>query len=440
MKRKLLSLLVCISMVASLSTGCASSQSNTASGGSAANGSGDKSITIMVEKGSPAEATAKATAADFKKQTGYDVKIDAVAYTGMQDKLLAETRSGQTVHDAAVLDVLWLPSLKNSLQPLDKVVTSKMTSDFLPTLLANGKLDGTLYGVPSWINCKVLIYRKDLFNNSANKAAYKAKFGEDLRVPTDWDSYYKCAQFFTNSKMHGTSVFGANSSDSVDSWLDAALQAGAGGVGKYYVFDKNNNVLVNQAPYVKALDWLCKVYKNHYAPSETLTIASAESESMFQNGKLAMQLNWAHQYAAAYAAMGAAKVGVAPMIAGSAGIGAVGGPWYECVFKNSKKINIADQYVQYMYNHNNVYLKQPLKLIASKSVYTKNKSVAGLEHLTSILTTLSAKQSNSNPLTSEHTTEIYNVLAAAIQSALQGTATPQKALDNAKAQIEGIIQ
>ena len=47
------------------------------------------SITVLVESGSPAEALANDTAADFEKETGCKVVVDAVAYTGMYDKLHA---------------------------------------------------------------------------------------------------------------------------------------------------------------------------------------------------------------------------------------------------------------------------------------------------------------------------------------------------------------
>lgn len=43
------------------------------------------SITVLVESGSPAEALANNTAADFEKETGCKVVVDAVAYTGMYE-------------------------------------------------------------------------------------------------------------------------------------------------------------------------------------------------------------------------------------------------------------------------------------------------------------------------------------------------------------------
>ena len=75
-----------------------------------------------------------------------------------------------------------------------------------------------------------------------------------------------------------------------------------------------------------------------------------------------MQLNWSHQYPAAVEALGADKVGCAPMIAGSAGVGATTGPWYECVMKDSKNKEMAQKYVEFMYEHNEDYMDLTLKI------------------------------------------------------------------------------
>lgn len=40
-------------------------------------------LRVLVESGSPAEALANNTTADFEKETGCKVVVDAVAYTGM---------------------------------------------------------------------------------------------------------------------------------------------------------------------------------------------------------------------------------------------------------------------------------------------------------------------------------------------------------------------
>lgn len=414
-------------MVATLVAGCGKS-------GTGKDSAEKKQINVLVESGSPGELAAKSTAQEFEKQTGYKVEIDAVPYSGIFDKLSTEIKAGESVHDIATLDVLWLPAFKNGLVSLNDLATNDIKSDFLPTLAEGGTLDGSLYGLPMWINCKVLIYRTDLFNNEANKSAFKAKYGYDLIAPKTWKQYRDVAEFFTKDGMYGTTVFGSASGDTVCSWLDLAAQAGANPL----VLDKNNKVLVNQAPYVEALKYLCDLYKSGYTPKETLSVASTESEEMFKNGKLAMQLNWSHQYPAAYEAL-KGKVGVAPMIGGSAGVAATTGPWYESVLKTSKNQDIAKKYVKFMYDHNEEYMQAALKIAGRKSVYEKYSSKEGFEHIKPVLTTLGAKQSQNRPAT-PHWTEIEEVLSGAIQNALSGKATPQKALDAAKKTIEGIVQ
>jgi len=392
-----------------------------------------KQLTVMVESGSPGELVARSTALAFKELTGYEVIIDAVPYTGLFDKMSTQLRAGASTHDIATLDVLWLPAFKDGLLPLNDVATSEMKADFLPTMLDGGTLDGNLYGMPMWINCKVLIYRSDLFNNEANKNEFKTIYGYDLAPPQTWLQYKDAAAFFNKNGMYGTAVYGSNSGDTVCSWLDHCSQAGA----RPLVLDRNN-VLIDQKPYVDALQFMCDQFSSGFVPAETLAMASTEVQEMFRNGKLAMQLNWSHQYPAAYAAL-PDKVGVAPMIGGSAGVAATTGPWYQCILRNSKNQDIAKQYLVFMYERNYEYMESFLKIAGRISVYEKYSAILGNEHLKAVLDTLAQPQSQNRPAT-PFWTEMEEIMAAAIQNAMSGKATPQASLSAAKAEIERIIK
>lgn len=160
---------------------------------------------------------------------------------------------------------------------------------------------------------------------------------------------------------------------------------------------------------------------------------------MFNNGKLAMQLNWSHQYPAAYE-LNKEKVGVAPMIGGSAGVAATTGPWYQCVMKNSENQEAAIEYLKFMYDNNEKYMTEgSLKIAGRTSVYEKYETQAGDEHLGAVLETLDNEYSQNRPAT-PYWTEIEEVLAKAVQSALSGKATPKDALKDAKSEIETIIE
>ena len=54
-----------------------------------------------------------------------------------------------------------------------------------------------------------LYYRKDIFNNPKLKAAYRAKYKRDFRVPRGWDEFNQVAQFITDQmgpRVYGTGM------------------------------------------------------------------------------------------------------------------------------------------------------------------------------------------------------------------------------------------
>ena len=231
--------------------------------------------------------------------------------------------------------------------------------------------------------------------------------------------------------MYGTTVFGSGS-DAVCSFLDFACQAGADGL----VYDKDGNVNITDQPYVDALDFMVEMANEDCTPSDSLATASTESQELFNNGKVAMQLNWSHQYPAAVEALGADKVGCAPMIAGSAGAGATTGPWYECVMKNSENKDTALKYVEYMYDHNADYMNGTLKIAGRTSVYEEAGKEAGNEHTTAVLDTLNEKQSQPRPMISTWS-QVEQVLTGVVESCLGG-ADVKETLESAKEEIEAI--
>lgn len=414
MKKRLLSTLLAAVMVGTMLTGCGG-QKESGSGDGKEDAKAENSITVLVESGSPAEALANETAAAFEEETGCKVVVDAVAYTGMYDKLSTEIKAGEATHDVGCLDVVWLAAFKDALEP----VNDADTSDFLPTLEESGTLDGNLLGYPMWVNAKILIYRKDLI-------------AED-QVPKTWEEYQALAKELATDDLYGTTVFGSGS-DAVCSFLDFACQAGADGL----VFDKDGKVNITDQAYADALNFMVENANADYTPADSLSTAATESQELFTNEKVAMQLNWSHQYPAAVAALGADKVGCAPMIGGSAGIGATTGPWYECVMKNSSNKEMAKKYVEYMYEHNGDYMDLTLKIAGRTSVYEEAGTEAGNEHTLAVLDTLGADQSQARPMVTTWS-QIEEVLTGVVESCLGG-ADIEETLENAAAEIEAIGQ
>lgn len=411
MKKKIMSVLLAAVMVSTMIAGCGNKG---ASGGEATTGNGDgKSITVLVESGSPAEALANNTAAAFEEETGCKVVVDAVAYTGMYDKLSTEIKAGQAAHDVACMDFVWLSAFADAIEPINDADTS----DFLPTLRESGTVDGNLLGYPMWVNAKILIYRKDLI--------------PEEKVPTTWEEYKALAAEMATDDIYGTTVFGSGS-DAVCSFLDFACQAGAKGL----VYDKDGNVNITDKAYADALNFMVENANAGYTPDDSLSTAATESQELFTNGKVAMQLNWSHQYPAAVAALGADKVGCAAMIGGSAGIGATTGPWYECVMKKSENKEMALKYAQFMYEHNADYMDLTLKIAGRTSVYEEAGKEEGNEHTQAVLDTLASSQSQPRPMVKTWS-QVEEVLTGVVESTLGG-AEVEETLATAKTQIESI--
>ena len=432
--KKKLFVLLGLMMVVLLFVGCGGQQEETVPSNGEVDATGDGQVlTVMVESGSPGEMAARATAAEFEELTGVEVVIDAVPYIGLYDSITTQLRAGNATHDVVTLDVLWLPAFRHGLLPLDDLATQEMKDDFLPTMLDGGTLDGTLYGMPMWINCKVLIYRADLFADSDNQAAFMEQFGYELAPPTTWQEYFDVAEFFTTGDMYGTAVYGANSGDTVCTWLDHAAQAGAYPL----VLGPNDEVLIDQQPYVDGLQFMIDQLDRGIVPPGALAMASTEVQEMFLGGMIAMQLNWSHQFPAAHTAM-PDQVGVTTMIGGEAGVAAVTGPWFMSIMEGSPNVDIAREYLLFMFERNEAYMEAALRIAGRQSVYMAHGELPGNEHLNAVLETLAAPMSQNRPAT-PHWTEMETVMAGAIQEAMAGNMSAQEALTAARIEIEQIL-
>ncbi|MGD9326229.1 MAG: extracellular solute-binding protein, partial [Desulfobacterales bacterium] len=73
-----------------------------------------------------------------------------------------------------------------------------------------GRVDNTLYMLPFYNYSMAIIYRKDLIEDPKEQAAFKAKYGMDLKIPTAWDEYWKQVEFFSRDtdKDGKTDMFG----------------------------------------------------------------------------------------------------------------------------------------------------------------------------------------------------------------------------------------
>jgi ABC-type glycerol-3-phosphate transport system substrate-binding protein len=371
----------------------------------------------------------------FKRQTGNTVNLVELPYNGLYNRIHSELSSGSLSFDVAALDVIWLPTFAGALQPVDDLFTAKVKADLFPSLVSGARIRGTYVGMPVWTNSEIVFYRKDLFANAANRKAFKARFGYKLAAPKTWKQYDDVSRFFTRgTKLYGTDVKGAVETE----WLAHVLQAGSPGV----VLDSSGKVIIDNKQHLAALRFYSDLHNRYKVdPPGAAQMDWAAAQNLFNQGKLAVTRFWAHAFpqipknAPVYG-----KVGVAPMIAGAAGVAGIPGPWYLSVPAKAKNADLATQFLKFSYDHNALAIESSLGLAARKSAFAKYAHRPGYQHFGALLTTLSAHATKGRPAHPKWQQIVDTVLVPMLQKSVAGSNVDYASLlKSAKSSTQRIV-
>ena len=228
------------------------------------------------------------------------VDIEATAYTNLHDKQVIELASGTGNFDIYSVVTEWMPEYTTAgfLEPLDDYMAADPPEGWPNEAWTKGFKfqygpDGQMYGIPHHDGPQLLYYRKDLFEDPDNMAAFEAEYGYELAAPETWEQFVDIATFFTNpdEDMWGTVLTAKFGEQQLahDFWL--MLPGFGGGNG----FDENGNPTFNQEGGVEALQLYSDLINEYkVAPEASLTYGIPEAGDFYLSGKAAMHWNWAH--------------------------------------------------------------------------------------------------------------------------------------------------
>ncbi|MBE1875970.1 sugar ABC transporter substrate-binding protein [Myceligenerans sp. TRM 65318] len=421
-----------VAAVALVLSGCG------AGGGSAPEtGSDSTTLSVVVEGGGKAELQPVADL--YEEETGTEIKLVELPYAGLYDRVSSELKAGEPSFDVAALDAIWLTAFAPGLAPIDDLFTDDVTADLFGGLVSEAQVDDRFVGMPVWTNSEILFYRTDLFEDPANKADFEEEYGYPLAPPTTWEQYRDAAEFFTRDTdgdgeidLYGTDVKGAVETE----WLATVSQAGE----EHMVLDAGTNeVTIDDEAHKAALDYYVSLLP--YAPSGAAQLDWAGSQNLFYQGQLAMMRFWGHAYRQTPDDSPVKDdIGVAPMIGGSGGVAGVPGAWYLSVPATGTNQEAAKDFIRFAYEHNDLSADTSLGLVARKSAFESKDGVAGYEHYPALVTTLESPQSLPRPATENWQEIVDSVLVPMLQKAVEPGADTGKLLEDAKAQIEAIVQ
>jgi multiple sugar transport system substrate-binding protein len=151
-------------------------------------------------------------------------------------------------------------------------------------------LSGKFWGLPVNQDAYGLMYRKDLFNDPKEKAAFKAKYGRDLEVPQTYEDAKQVAEFFTrpDKGLYGWGMMGGREYDFATTASNAFMWSYGGELWN----PKTNEVkgYVNSPASVDGVQEFVDMFK--YGPPGSHSWNWDEVNSAFQEGHLAMAMQW----------------------------------------------------------------------------------------------------------------------------------------------------
>lgn len=234
----------------------------------------------------------------FKAVTGIDLQIDVIPPESLHEKQLATFTSNAGDYDVIELYPAWIGEYAEAgyIENLDSYYTKYAdlinVDDFLTGVqVGYDKYKGSWYACPLDGDVNIFYYRKDLVNDPKEQAAFKAKFGYELKMPDTWDEVLAQAEFFTRPPMYGFGTLALRTWWAADYWANVYrpmmknLDAQNG-----FVNDQGDFELEKDA-FIKANDLYMKLMK--FSPEGILNWGYPETKEGLGNGTVAMSMQWA---------------------------------------------------------------------------------------------------------------------------------------------------
>ena len=395
---------------------------------------------------------------EFEEATGITVEVTAPGWEPWYDKQILEISSGSSTFDVYQWDALTAGVFLagDGLRTMDDFLADPELpnlnlDEYVPGLVEHfGTLaDGTTVGVPFYHSNRVYAYRKDLFEDPDEMAAFKAKYGYDLTAPANWDQFRDISEFFTRDTdgdgkidFWGTTAaftFGIawdNFADRVESFY--AIKDGD------WWFDKNWNPIFNGSEGLAALEDMVEIYQNGWVAPGALKKSWGDVNDEFRAGNAAMTDMFTE-------ALTILELPDQSKVAGKTGYYVV--PRYQQYHTRLSSwmigINSSSKHPKEAY----LYIQWLTSKEIDKRLVTETKTAARMpcrigthydQEVMAKMPVLTASADSFNiaipwPLYPEFM-EMYEFLSNAVQDAMTGTKTAKQALDDTADQMREVME
>ncbi|MGF7230416.1 extracellular solute-binding protein [Arachidicoccus sp.] len=258
----------------------------------------NKILRIAVRRFAPFEYALEKIWHSFAMQTGcnLDLEFCSMDLPELHQTLFEENGLTNGKWDIVQISSDWILEGINAktIENLSPFILAKEEKNYLenwPTsLLRSQTFESNIYGIPFHDGPECLIYRKDLFESEENKATFRERFGKELTLPQNWESYFQIANFFSDleSNLYGTAL--AAFPDGHNVVYDFCIQIWSRG-GDFIKADNSININIPQT--IEGLTYYRNLIqsKNIIHP-ESKNFDSVKLGQAFAKGEVAMTINW----------------------------------------------------------------------------------------------------------------------------------------------------
>lgn len=240
---------------------------------------------------------------DFERKSGHKMNFEFVPWPNFADRMLNELNSKGKLCDLLIGDSQWIGggAENGHYVKLNKFFDKENISmdDFAPAAVYAystwPKGTKNYYALPAMGDANGWFYRKDWFERSDIKKAFKKETGRNLAEPKNQRELLEIAQFFQGriidgKKRYGAAIFTERGSEGITMGVTSALYPFGfkyeNTPGKY-----DMEGAVNSPEAVQALEFYKEFYDTATPPgySNGYMVAGLDA---FKSGQVAMAMNW----------------------------------------------------------------------------------------------------------------------------------------------------
>lgn len=344
-----------------------------------------------------------------------------------QQAALSTQISGGSGPDVYTGDVTWAAQFAKATlaEPLSRYLGSSYFSTFAPGLTKGASYQGKVYGAPFFTDEGLLYYRKDLLAQ------------QHMAVPHTW------AQLMSESKtlqkkglvQYGYVWQGASYEGLTCDWVEFMADAG----GKLTNSAATKSAIDSKAS-LQALTFMRSLITSGVSPAAVTTYQEPQSAAVFDSGHAAFMRFWPEGYAPAVSALGASKVGVAPLPSFSAssypGYSVIGG---QNLYLNPHAKNMAASltFIKWLTGTQaQTIMAMQYKMVPSNAAVRSSKSVVGSSP---VMAAVSKTRLIARPSYTPNYTRASQAIYSNVNAALSGSVSPASALKSAANQMNAAL-